>query len=102
MKAKTLATRLCRPSSVAPRAQSLCRPFQRRLVLVVQRSGRADISPRRRQLHCAAAAKASDSSRREPIESQRVHSPLTRAATFLVVRFTDAPDAAKTARATLA
>jgi len=45
---------------------------------------------------------ASDSSRRVPIESQRVDAPLTRAATFLVVRVTDAPDAAKTVRATLA
>jgi putative iron-dependent peroxidase len=41
-------------------------------------------------------------SRRVPIESQRVDAPLTSSATFLVLSVTDAPDAIKTVRSTLA
>jgi len=39
---------------------------------------------------------------RVPIESQRVDAPLTSSATFLVLSVTDAPDAIKTVRSTLA
>jgi hypothetical protein len=39
---------------------------------------------------------------RVPIESQRVDAPLTSSATFLVLSVTDAPDAVKTVRSTLA
>ncbi|KAF2099127.1 Dyp-type peroxidase [Rhizodiscina lignyota] len=39
---------------------------------------------------------------RVPIEPQRVDAPLTQAATFLVLSLTDAPDAVKTVRSTIA
>lgn len=41
-------------------------------------------------------------SRRVPIESQRVDAPLTQSATFLVLSITDKPDAIQTVRSTLA
>lgn len=41
-------------------------------------------------------------SSRVPIEPQRVDAPLTRSATFLILSITDAPDAIKTVRSTLA
>ncbi len=44
----------------------------------------------------------SGSGQRVPIEPQRVDAPLTQSATFLVLSVTDAPQAIKTVRSTLA